>query len=726
MKCKSTNLATNFKTAVTVISLLSGPAGYLEAQTACAPPPSGLVSWWQAESNALDSIGADNGQVQTGAGYAPGKVGTAFSFDGLSSKVDLGDPANLAFTNSFSIEGWIWVNALPPASQGHGQILYRGDPRFCLDPYYFCVRVSGNLRFHIEDAQETLPCGMDLETGPIALQQWKHVAAVFDGNSGSMQIYVDGQLAAQTNTTIRPFQSLNGGGTSIGNLSVGQNGQSFNGLIDELSVYGRALGATDISGIYAAGGAGKCFVPTMPTGVIEPTNESVVVGNDASFTAYATGTQPLRYQWLFNGSSIVGATDSTLTITNVQLASGGIYSVVVSNSAGSTNVSGVTLTIKPPPPCVPPPAGLVGWWRGEGDASDSFGGNNGALTNAVGFVRGEVGQAFNFTSVLSGVNLGDPVVFQSQNFTLEAWIKRGSVIRSSWDASGIGYLLGGAVGAYSMGLNDRGNIFLSKVGFSTVYSTNSISDATNFHHVVVTKSGSGVMFYLDGLGETGPAYDPGFVFNGNFAIGARGGDYRSTFVGAVDEASIYSRALTGSEVQALFQAAGSGKCTSSSAPVIFTQPADAVAFVGGTLSFTVAAGGSSPLSYQWQKDGGLLVGATASMLTISNAQLSNAGSYSVVVSNTVGTATSVAATLVVKPAPPCQAPPSGLVAWWKGEGDASDSVGGNNGTLQNSTGFGPGEVGQGFVFNGTNQFVVIPDAPSLDPTNALTLRLGFM
>jgi len=49
-------------------------------QTNCAPPPSGLVSWWQAESNALDSVGRNNG-VFTGAAFAPGEVGSAFSFD---------------------------------------------------------------------------------------------------------------------------------------------------------------------------------------------------------------------------------------------------------------------------------------------------------------------------------------------------------------------------------------------------------------------------------------------------------------------------------------------------------------------------------------------------------------------------------------------------------------------------------------------------------------------
>ncbi|HLX68957.1 MAG TPA: hypothetical protein VKV04_04940, partial [Verrucomicrobiae bacterium] len=45
------------------------------------------------------------------------------------------------------------------------------------------------------------------------------------------------------------------------------------------------------------------------------------------------------------------------------------------------------------PSCTPPPSGLVGWWRAEGNALDSIGGNNGVITGAVSFASGEVGQA---------------------------------------------------------------------------------------------------------------------------------------------------------------------------------------------------------------------------------------------------------------------------------------------------------------------------------------------
>jgi len=87
-------------------------------------------------------------------------------------------------------------------------------------------------------------------------------------------------------------------------------------------------------------------------------------------------------------------------------------------------------------------------------------------------------------------------------------------------------------------------------------------------------------------------------------------------------------------------------------PQITTQPAAAAVVAGSNHQLSVAATGSDPLTYQWRKDGANLGSATSATLAFSPVQLSDAGSYSVVVTNPVGSTTSNSATLEVQPPGP--------------------------------------------------------------------------
>lgn len=86
-------------------------------------------------------------------------------------------------------------------------------------------------------------------------------------------------------------------------------------------------------------------------------------------------------------------------------------------------------------------------------------------------------------------------------------------------------------------------------------------------------------------------------------------------------------------------------------PTFTSQPVSQTVAAGGTATFAVAATGSPAPTYQWRRDGADLAGATTATLTLSNVQPANAGSYTVVVSNTAGVITSGAATLTVNAAP---------------------------------------------------------------------------
>ena len=84
-------------------------------------------------------------------------------------------------------------------------------------------------------------------------------------------------------------------------------------------------------------------------------------------------------------------------------------------------------------------------------------------------------------------------------------------------------------------------------------------------------------------------------------------------------------------------------------PTIVTSPAGANVAAGGSLTFSVGATGTTPFSYQWRKNGANLNGETRAVLTLSNIETANAGTYSVVVTNAAGSATSGGAVLTVAP-----------------------------------------------------------------------------
>jgi len=91
-------------------------------------------------------------------------------------------------------------------------------------------------------------------------------------------------------------------------------------------------------------------VPDAPSIITQPQDQTVSVGDSATFTVEAGGSEPLSYQWYYNTNTLVdGATDSTLTLTNVQPGEAGVYSVVVSNLAGTITSSNATLNVNTNP-----------------------------------------------------------------------------------------------------------------------------------------------------------------------------------------------------------------------------------------------------------------------------------------------------------------------------------------------------------------------------------------
>ena len=94
----------------------------------------------------------------------------------------------------------------------------------------------------------------------------------------------------------------------------------------------------------------QVLLAAPPRITLQPTNQTVALGDTAIFAVAAGGMTPLYYQWMHGGTNLTGRTNTVLTITNVQLPDAGVYSVVVSNRSGSTTSSNAVLTVLTSPP----------------------------------------------------------------------------------------------------------------------------------------------------------------------------------------------------------------------------------------------------------------------------------------------------------------------------------------------------------------------------------------
>lgn len=230
---------------------------------------------------------------------------------------------------------------------------------------------------------------------------------------------------------------------------------------------------------------------------------------------------------------------------------------------------------------VPVPSGAVSWWPGGGNATDAIGTNNGTLHGNVGYAAGKVGQGFNLDGNQDGVSVGNPTNLQLQDFTIEAWIRRASTSVVSYGSYGIGVVWGYGYLGYGLSLDSAGTLGLSKIGISGVQGSAAVTN-TNFHHVAVTKSGSTVVLYLDGVAYPVGAYNPGFGFSTSAAIGYRADNLDNSFYGVIDEPAVYNRALSATEVQSIYNAGAAGKnnpsCVTAPTNIVAWWPGDGHAY----------------------------------------------------------------------------------------------------------------------------------------------------
>ncbi|WP_158792560.1 immunoglobulin domain-containing protein [Granulicella sp. L60] len=441
--------------------------------------------------------------------------------------------------------------------------------------------------------------------------------------------------------------------------------------------------------------------PPVITG--QPANQAVPVGQTATFAVTATSATPMTYQWSLNGTAISGATSSTYTTPATTSAdNGAVFTVTVTNVAGSVTSTPATLTVAIGSATVDPNAPLIitqpanqtvqagqiatftvtatgaapftyQWYKGgvaiagansntyttpattSADSGSTF---TVTVANSLGTVTSNPATLTVITPAPTPPSItGEPInqaVTAGQTATFSVTATGTGPLTYQWYQGGVA--IGGATSSTyttpaTTGTNS-GSIYTVVVTSpgGTVTSTPATL-TVNTVPIVVTSpanqtvtAGQTATFNVTASG-TGPlSYQ---WYRGGVAIGgATSSSYTTPATVSSDIGTIFTVTVTNIAGSAT---SGPATLTVNTAPVITTPPANQTVTAGQTATFNVAATGTAPLTYQWYKDGTLIAGATSSTYTTPATVSSDNGSqYTVTVTNVAGSANGGPATLTVK------------------------------------------------------------------------------
>ncbi len=447
-------------------------------------------------------------------------------------------------------------------------------------------------------------------------------------------------------------------------------------------------------GTPATSNAATLTVNVLPVLLTTPANQSVTVGAaSVTFSASASGTPAPTFQWRKNGLNIAGATSSSLILTNIQLSDAGTYTVIVTNAAGSVPAS-ATLTVSAPPTITAQPISttvnsgqnvsftvaasgvpntFTYQWQKGGSA---IGGATSATLSLAGVTSASAGS---YTVVVSNgvspaatsnaavltVNTAPTISVQpspaSQTVTAGAsvtysvtasgnptptyqWTKNGAAIAGATSSSlTVNPVALASAGNYAVVVSNSVGSVTSSVAALTVNTPPAITTQPLSQSV---GTGTNVTFTAAATGNPVPSFQ--WKKAGTDIPGATSASLVLSNVALTDAGSYTVVASNGIGSAVTSNAA---VLTVSDGVTISTQPQSQTVTAGASVTFTVVAGGTAPLAYQWQKGGTDISGATNSTYTISTTQTSDSGAYDVVVSNAASSVTSSTATLTVNPAP---------------------------------------------------------------------------
>jgi hypothetical protein len=330
-------------------------------------------------------------------------------------------------------------------------------------------------------------------------------------------------------------------------------------------------------------------------------------------------------------------------------------------------------------------------------------------------VPGKTGNAFVFDGIeeiLTRVHSEseDLPIYQHDAYTVSIWVKGIGTGQNDKRVFSEGSSLNNTpllnIGTHSGGANGAVDMFVRPPGVH-VYSTNTSAFDGEWRHIVWVDINGTAQLYIDGVAdETNFNYAKTTQQLDSTSIGAiQRAAACCWFNGEIDEVSVYKTALTQDQVTALF-----GGTAPSDLPLVApsfqSEPVGGDFFVGERTTLSGATIGSPGITYQWQKDGENVPGATSPTLELLDLAVADSGDYTLIATNGGGAVTSAAATITVT-APDAPNLPEGLVSYWPfDEIDEAglttpDYIGGNDLTLvsMDSSNLVPGQSGNALLFN---------------------------
>lgn len=226
-----------------------------------------LTGWWGGEQSGADFLNLNNGTTGGSLSFTNGVVGSAFRFDGTDSVFNVNTNVGNFGTNDFTIEFWVQTTSTANLQS----CLEKRD--VCSGGHFWDIRIGncsgcdnhgpGHVVFEVYGCPSFQGCGNWLPvTAATAINDgfWHHVACVRKG--ATSLVYIDGHVDG---SGVDPYGVAYVSNDAV--LRAGQNRcqccdgtQAFNGGLDEISIYNRALDALELEGIYAVGSLGKCGV----------------------------------------------------------------------------------------------------------------------------------------------------------------------------------------------------------------------------------------------------------------------------------------------------------------------------------------------------------------------------------------------------------------------------------------------------------------------------------